>query len=102
MGRLACRQWRCRTRTKACRCVLSARCCTASLHVFTLHCVCAHADHVRSHAQGILHVIPMQLISYYLAVMKGFNVDMPVCVDVFGDSCVMHRCVAQFGQVCDC
>jgi len=27
--------------------------------------------------QGVLHVIPMQLISYYLAVMKGFNVDMP-------------------------
>ena len=26
---------------------------------------------------GILHVIPFQLLSYYLAVDKGYNVDMP-------------------------
>src|SRR5882762_9944273 len=27
--------------------------------------------------QGLLNIIPMQLLSYHLAVMKGFDVDFP-------------------------
>ena len=27
--------------------------------------------------QGILNIIPLQLLSYHLAIMKGFDVDFP-------------------------
>jgi len=29
--------------------------------------------------QGLLNIIPLQLLSYHLAINKGFNVDFPQC-----------------------
>jgi glucosamine 6-phosphate synthetase-like amidotransferase/phosphosugar isomerase protein len=48
--------------------------CSGCLHIVY---VCLQVPKIDEYLQTVVNIIPLQLLSYHLTVMRGFNVDQP-------------------------